>query len=318
MLRTIELRLTPDRKNEGGTILAFETKAGEHFCVNQSESFLELQWPAEGYRHHYLWVPDTFQRGRPVVITLVSGENGTAVYVDGALKRRHNGFRFSASELAGRLVVGSSFAGSSWTGDLHEVALYNRAFTAQEVRDHAGARSGDILARYLFDEGAGRVVSDKGPRHLDLVIPPRFGVLSREFLHPFWRQDFLFNHGFWEDVLLNIFGFIPFGFVVCAYLAETRRVAEAIRIAILFGFLVSLTIESVQVFLPTRSSDSRDLLTNVVGTIIGVAAYRYRPLRSLYERAVDRVIRMMSRPAAGASRTLRAVRPEVAPDVAAD
>jgi hypothetical protein len=328
VLRTIEIWLQPSGTDEGGAILAFQTKPAEHFYLSQSESDLELQWPAGGYRRHYLYVPGIFHRDKAVLITLVSGERGVAVYVDGALKKTRRGFRFSASELAGRLVVGATPSSDScWSGQLRGLAMYDREFSPREVGERfanwtttgrpGGGPDEGVLALYLFDERAGSVAHDKGRSHFDLVIPPRFELLNPTLLHPFWRES-RFSWGDWKDVLLNLFGFLPFGFLLCAYFSATRPTRAAIGAAVLCGFFVSLTIEVVQVYLPTRCSDSRDLLTNTLGTLWGATIYAYQPVRSIYETYVDRLVEILNTvrraPAVQCARSRTEVAPRVAPD----
>jgi glycopeptide antibiotics resistance protein len=304
VLRTIEIWLEPDRTDENGTVLAFETKPSEHFYVGQSEAALELQWPSRGYRRQYLFIPGVFIVHKPVLLTIVSGERSGAVYVDGTLKRTYGGFPFSASELAGRLVVGATpFSDDCWTGKLRGIALYKRPLSGDEVREQFGnwmttgrpsnsIRTG-VLALYLFDERFGAIARDNGGANLHLVMPLKFEVLYPVFLSPFWREV-RFSRGFWEDVLLNIIGFVPFGFFLRGCLSDGRRTFAAIGAAVFYGFLVSLLIETVQVYLPTRSSDSTDLLTNTLGTLLGASAYGFRRVRSLYERYTDRILAVLN------------------------
>jgi VanZ family protein len=44
-------------------------------------------------------------------------------------------------------------------------------------------------------------------------------------------------------------------------------------ITVLLGFVFSLAIELLQVYLPTRDSSLLDLICNVVGTLIGVIIF---------------------------------------------
>jgi hypothetical protein len=71
----------------------------------------------------------------------------------------------------------------------------------------------------LFDEKQGHTAHSKIPGAADLLIPYRYAFLDQVFLEPFW-EEFDLDWGFWKDVLINIGGFIPFGFVFRAYLSS--------------------------------------------------------------------------------------------------
>jgi glycopeptide antibiotics resistance protein len=105
-----------------------------------------------------------------------------------------------------------------------------------------------------------------------LVIPAHYFVLHPGFLVAPWRE-FKPTWSYWQDFSVNIAGFIPLGFCVAAYFSTVEMINRPKATTIILGFVVSLTIEVLQVFLPTRSSGTTDLVTNTLGTAIGVMLY---------------------------------------------
>lgn len=83
------------------------------------------------------------------------------------------------------------------------------------------------------------------------------------------RGDFI------RQVGLNVIMTIPFGFLFLLIKKENQKFLKTI----LYCFLLSLIIELIQPFTFSRSSDITDLITNVMGGIIGYMFYLiFRPL----------------------------------------
>ena len=81
------------------------------------------------------------------------------------------------------------------------------------------------------------------------------------------------SRSYWESVLKNIVGFIPLGFCFYAYFSLVRHYQRAGLTTVILGFAVSLTIEVLQAYLPTRDSGTTDLITNTLGTWLGIMVY---------------------------------------------
>jgi glycopeptide antibiotics resistance protein len=127
--------------------------------------------------------------------------------------------------------------------------------------------------------------------------------LHPSFLAPAWRR---FRYGwpgwgYWEDVIVNIIGFVPVGFLLLNYLSVVHPVKRRVATAILCGFFLSLTIETSQTFLPTRDSDMSDLITNTLGTAVGVALYRWALARRAWSRVTTYSLGVMANPREHAS-----------------
>ena len=285
---SVEVWLQPRRIWDTGTFLAFFTPGNPYqFSLRQSETGLELQTeiPDDPYSTNTasLYVRDAFRRSGRVFLTITSGIHGTAVYTDGVLAKTAPQFRLSAKEFTGRLVLGDSPGQpDSWSGQLLGLAIYRRELTPPQVLRHyetwTHGEQPEIsedernIALYLFGERAGTVVHNQARPGMDLYIPEKDVVLDKIFLEPFWKE-FSMSRSYWDAAFKNIVGFIPFGFCFCACLSA-RKVRRAALATVILGSLVSLTIEILQAYLPTRDSGMTDLFTNTLGTYIGVTAYR--------------------------------------------
>ena len=110
-------------------------------------------------------------------------------------------------------------------------------------------------------------------------------ILREKFLEPPW-SEFHMHWGYWKNVLINVGGFVPLGFFLFAYLTTTNRFRRPAAVTIGLGFIVSLTIELLQAWLPTRDSGTTDIVTNTLGSALGVGLYRLNA--GFVAKAVDR------------------------------
>ncbi len=288
---SLEIWLEPAQVRSSGTILAFYSpeSGAIPFALRQSWGDLVLQRPGPDSAHRNkkfkAYVDDVFSRQQPVLVSITSGPSGTTVYADGIFVSTISTFRLSSGDFNGRLVAGNSpVTTDNWSGQLRGLAIYDRELTADEVSQHFAswtkgspvnlAAESHAIALYRFDENGGRVVHNGIDAATDLLIPERFFLLHQKFLERPW-DEFRPDWNYWKDVAINIVGFTPLGFFFCSYFWLVQRLKHAASLTIAMGFLVSLTIEVLQAFLPTRNSGMTDLITNTLGTAIGVILCRW-------------------------------------------
>ena len=73
----------------------------------------------------------------------------------------------------------------------------------------------------------------------------------------------------WADVILNVLGYIPLGFLFLLGLSREPRTAD--KFWVVMGCIgLSLSLEAMQTFLPSRVPSKMDLLTNTMGGLLGV------------------------------------------------
>lgn len=290
---SVEISLRPRSLDDLSTILAFFTpEPGIQFSLEQFGTDMALQNLSQTADSRAKGAPsgvivrDVFLSRQPLLIAIASGVAGTSIYVDGVMLGAIPQFRFSTGDCSGQLVVGTSpVVNRSWSGQLGELAIYSQELTKAQVSRHFESwtarkrfdvgRDEHVVALYLFNERHGGTVHDSSGSEINLSIPERFLIVHEKFLEPPW-QEFHNDWGYWKNVLINIGGFIPLGLLFYAYLAMAKRSSLPALTTVMLGAAVSLTIEVLQAYLPTRDSGMTDIITNTLGSGFGVMLYRWK------------------------------------------
>jgi hypothetical protein len=286
---SIEVWFRTASGTDGGSLLAFSTAQDPvRFRIRQYGDDAIFETPTAHFA-----IDRVFRPGRETFLAITGEGSETVVYRDGvrlgtAPEFRH--FRLSTADLGGRLVLGASPREEDiWRGRIYGLAFYAARLSPADVHRHYRAWTSGVsslsglgpFALYRFDEHGGRIVHDAVPPVINLEIPARFGLVRPYHMQPFWHE-FRPTVGYLRDGFINIIGFIPAGFLFYSYLKQVSAGRRAMIIATLSGTCVSLTIEILQGFLPTRYSGTTDLFTNTFGTYLGIRIYGWGIARRLY------------------------------------
>lgn len=234
-------------------------------------------------------IEHAFLRDEPVTITITAGRQGLLAYRNGMPAAASSTMNITCADLVGQLVVGNSpHTENAWQGTFVNLLIYNSALTPEQVlhvdepQPKQNATGPRLLSRYDFTQNSGRVIPDRADGSQELIIPEVFRMLHKPFLNLPWNEH---NDKLGlRDIAINIFGFAPFGFLCFAYLYFQRRLRHAMFWTVAAGFGITMTIEVLQFFIPSRGSDVIDLLTNTLGTYLGALLLRWPATHSLATR----------------------------------
>ena len=283
---SVEVWLKPALVWTLGSIVSFyDADTGRQFSVEQNYTDLVLRLDSWTRREgDSQWRVNDLLRKPELFVTVTTNGRNVALYVDGALVASSSSFDLTAQMLASQLILANSPRRNyAWPGELKGMAIYPSQLSPEEVAKHYRQwtllgtpviqSAEQPLALYRFSERGGNVIHNELPGGVDLEIPEKFVVVDQvRFESPV--SEFRIDQSYFKDAIINVLGFIPLGFLFCLYFGGVRGMKHAGLLAIMVGALVSLTIESAQAFLPTRYSGVTDLITNTVGTAVGVVVYR--------------------------------------------
>lgn len=77
------------------------------------------------------------------------------------------------------------------------------------------------------------------------------------------------------DITTNVLVYIPFGLLLGAILYQTMKLRQALIWVTVCGLVFSFVMEYLQMFVPGRNSSYVDIMTNTLGTFIGVLSVRF-------------------------------------------
>jgi hypothetical protein len=286
---TLELLLRPAEVKSSYAILSF-------YKADNPTQLLVKQWTdgllvahdvvdAKGkLKRSKFDLDHAFEVDRVLLVTIASGPDGTVVYADGHRAKVLPKFKMSQSELSGQIVLGTSPVDyEPWVGRILGLAIYSRELGAAEVFEHykswtegvglGPSELNGVTTLYYFAERAGGEVHNAVVSGPDLEIPKHFEVPHKARLaSPV--KEFKASWGYVKDVLMNMGGFVPLGFLLCGYFAATQSRGKAIFSTILAAGTLSFVIEVLQAYVPRRVSGITDIITNTLGAAIGAGFAR--------------------------------------------
>jgi hypothetical protein len=225
-------------------------------------------------RHRELGIADCLNANQWRYVVITSGDRGTQVFVDGELRTQYSR-RLLIEYSSGMLVFGNDPLGEApWEGGILAVAIYSRTMEDAEVKQRSaiwkttGIPPAPTQSAAWYDlPGLPKPSEshDAVPPPDTLYIPARFVPPRRAILSWDARLD---QSGI-TDMILNLLGFLPVGFITSLAIKERASMKAALLWSVILGVALSAAIEVIQAYIPGRSSSSTDLLLNSVGTLVG-------------------------------------------------
>jgi len=83
------------------------------------------------------------------------------------------------------------------------------------------------------------------------------------------------------DIFINFLAYLPLGFLLVLALQSRLSIRSALTVSALTGFALSLAMEAVQMYLPTRTSSTLDILINGLGGLTGAFIAARQDVRNL-------------------------------------
>ncbi|HEX3018653.1 MAG TPA: VanZ family protein [Chitinispirillaceae bacterium] len=251
----IKLKSKNPSTNYIARIFSLTSNNKEILMIGQWKSGIIFRYydPAKS-RNREIYLKKLLESKAPFLLTLIVTRSSFLAFYNGEniLKREVS---LQQTSLKGFATVGNSNTGKQgWTGELYELRIYDHPIDDNQIM----CRTNESQKLFSFPNEVCR-----------LVIPKHFSAIKKMILTPPW-VDFRFNKSYINDVVLNFIGFLPLGFMLGVLLMQYRIDRfNPLLISFLLCTAISLSIELIQPFIPSRCSQLSDLILNVLGAISG-------------------------------------------------
>ena len=284
-LFTIEILVKPALEVNNGVphILSLTNDSGKDvFYLGQWKQWFIVRWFSYDQRGKRLMreigVSDALVKGKTTLLTITSNQESTSIYQDGQLAKRFQGTALIGEKESIRgdsIALGNSRnATSSWTGSILALKLYERELSETEIAQGRKVVTPDnahegLIASFAFLETRGGSIPDLSGNQNSITVPELITTTNPVLTWP--DRNVQNRASLTKDVIVNVLGFVPFGFLLSIWREQTNRSSRwrSCLFTILVGALISLGIEVAQAFIPARDSSMIDLICNTAGAFLG-------------------------------------------------
>ncbi len=219
-------------------------------------------------------------------LTISSNSTGTKLFLNGRLMKEKKSLRLKLPISSNSyLILGNNiYETAPWTGDIFGFCLINKTLSIDEIKASYKSwiekKSFSIFKKlnpiilYSFKNLSNEFIEDLGSCNCPLNVPV-FMPFFKKHMNFFDNnsQDIQQNI---SDIVINFLGFIPLGFFSAFWLFKNfsfKKEKVNFLVALFFCFFISLFIEVVQMWLPSRCSDISDIIFNVIGGACGILIF---------------------------------------------
>lgn len=204
-------------------------------------------------------------------------QSGAALYLNGErVSSQAVGISLPSDFSGLRVVLGNDPDGRyPWSGSIAGFALYEVAMDSVELKElwrlwsqqqqFSGLPTTGAVMFYDFlnAEDEDGVILDGSVNGHHLQIPD-----DRVFIAPRFA-DFELSSASTTDLLVNLLGFIPFGYLLSLWWSNRGNKRINLFMVCFCSALLSASIEFSQAWIPTRDSNLLDFLLNISGALAG-------------------------------------------------